>query len=138
MTYLLSHPRTFQAFAIASLIIIASLLFVPLTYAQSSGVTPGNPNAALDTFGQAASGLGQGTLPEVAGKVINAFLGILGVVAVVIIIIGGFKWMTAAGDTEKVDEAKNMLLAGVVGVIIILAAYAIARFVVGAVYEATR
>ncbi|MEW6609877.1 MAG: Mbov_0395 family pilin-like conjugal transfer protein [bacterium] len=63
------------------------------------------------------------------GIVINVILGLLGVVAVVIIIIGGFKWMTAGGNDEKISEAKKLIGQGVIGLIIVLAAYAIARFV---------
>lgn len=63
--------------------------------------------------------------------VINAVLGFLGFIAVIIILIGGFQWMTAAGDDSKVDKAKKTLSAGVIGLIIILAAWGIASFVIG-------
>ena len=77
-------------------------------------------------------------LPEVAAKLINAFLSVLGIVAVVVVIIGGFKWLTSGGSEERVEEAKKMLMSGVIGVIIIMAAFAIARFVVGSVYIAVQ
>jgi len=84
-----------------------------------------------------AIGLGDTDPREMAASVINVALGFLGIVAVVIILIGGFKWMTAGGNEEKVSEARKLILAGVVGLVIILASWAIARFVMQALYTAT-
>ncbi len=66
-------------------------------------------------------------------RVIRAFMGLLGLVAVVIILLGGFKWMTAAGADEKVQEAKKLIISGIIGLIIILSAYGIAEFVINAI-----
>ena len=60
---------------------------------------------------------------------INIILGFLGIVAVVIILLGGFKWMTAGGNEDKVGEARKLITAGIIGLIIILASFAIASFV---------
>ena len=68
---------------------------------------------------------------EIAANVINVILGFLGIIAVVIILLGGFKWMTAGGNEEKVEEAQKLLKSGIIGLIIILAAWGIASFVVG-------
>ena len=75
--------------------------------------------------------LGTKDLKETISGIIDIVLGFLGILATVIILIGGFKWMTSQGNTDKVDEAKKLIGAGIVGLIIILAAYAIARFVLG-------
>ena len=80
----------------------------------------------------------QGGLQGAVAGLINVFLGILGMIAVVIVIYGGFKWMTASGNTEQVDEAKKLLIQGVVGFAIIILAYAIVEFVVKGVLEAGR
>lgn len=81
--------------------------------------------------------LGNQPLIETIGQLINVILGFLGVIAVLIVLLGGFKWMTAAGNEEKVGAAKKLLGAGVVGLVIILAAYAIASFVITQLYNAT-
>jgi len=57
--------------------------------------------------------------------------------AVVIILIGGFKWMTAGGNEEQVEEAKKILIAGIIGLVIILASWGIANFVLGSLLNAT-
>jgi len=70
-------------------------------------------------------------------RIINVFMGLLGIVAVVIILYGGFLWMTAAGNEDRVEKAKKLIVAGIIGLAIILSAYAIARFVVNSLVSAT-
>lgn len=84
-----------------------------------------------------ASGLGTKDVRETIASVINVFMGLLGTVAIVIILIGGFQWMVAGGNEEKVDKAKKMLGAGVIGLAIILAAYSITQFVINSLINAT-
>jgi len=67
---------------------------------------------------------------ETAENIIDALLAFLGLIAVVIILIGGFQWMTAAGNEDKVKTAKRTLSAGIIGLVIVLAAWGIARFVI--------
>ena len=81
--------------------------------------------------------LGSKDVRVMVTDIINVLLGFLGVIAVVIILLGGFKWMTAGGNEDKVAEAKKLIGAGVIGLIVILAAYAIATFVVGQLAEVT-
>ncbi len=68
----------------------------------------------------------------VIARIINVALGFLGIIAVVIILLGGFKWMTAAGNEEKTEEAKKLLGAGVIGLIIILMSWALANYLITA------
>jgi len=99
--------------------------------------------AQTDPFGMNSVNNGlNGTLSNgdpraMAGRIINIALSFLGIIAVVIILLGGFKWMTAAGNEEKVDEAKKLLGAGVIGLVIILAAWALAGFIINQIYSAT-
>ncbi|OGH88013.1 MAG: hypothetical protein A3J93_02475 [Candidatus Magasanikbacteria bacterium RIFOXYC2_FULL_42_28] len=83
------------------------------------------------------SGLGDGDLRATIGNIISVVLGFLGIVAIVIILIGGFTWMTAGGNDEKVGEAKKWIFSGIIGLAIILSAYAIAQFVVGELVDKT-
>ncbi len=66
---------------------------------------------------------------ETAEKIIDKFLGFLGLIAVVIIIYAGFLWLTAGGDTKKVDKAKRVLKEAIIGLLIIFAAWGIAQAV---------
>ena len=83
------------------------------------------------------SGLGEADLEQTIARLIRVVLGFLGIIAVIIVLMGGFKWMTAGGNDEKVQDAKKMLIAGVIGLAIILSAYAITTFVVSSILEAT-
>ena len=74
---------------------------------------------------------------EIVGSIINVALGFLGVIAVAIILMGGFKWMTAGGNEDKVSEAKKLLGAGVIGLAIVLAAWAVSTFIINSIYNAT-
>ena len=82
--------------------------------------------------------LGTRGLKAMVFTVINVILGFLGVLAIVIVLIGGFKWMTSGGSEEKIGEARQMIIAGIIGLAIVLAAYAIAQFVVVNLIEATQ
>lgn len=74
--------------------------------------------------------LGTNSLQETISIFINVILGFLGIVAFIIILLGGFKWMTSGGDEDKIGEAKKLMGAGVVGMAIVLASWAIASFVI--------
>lgn len=82
-------------------------------------------------------GMGNRDPRRIASSVIQVMLGFLGVIAVVLILFGGFKWMTAAGNDDKIDEAKKLITAGVVGLLIVLAAFAVSVFVLNALLGAT-
>ncbi len=82
-------------------------------------------------------GLGNEDPRIIAAQIINVILGFLGIIAVVIILLGGFKWMTAGGNEDKIGEAKGLLAAGVIGLVIILASWGLATFIVNLLYNAT-
>lgn len=73
------------------------------------------------------------SLGEVIGGYLNAAFGLLGVILVVLVIYAGFLWMTASGNADQVKKAKGILINAVIGIIIIMAAYAITDFVLKAV-----
>ena len=82
-------------------------------------------------------GLGNEDPRTMAAAVVRIVLGFLGIIAVLIILLGGFKWMTAAGNEDQIGQAKKLLAAGVIGLIIILMAFGLAQFVINALYTAT-
>jgi len=81
--------------------------------------------------------LGKRDIRATIASIINVAMGLLGIIAVVIILIGGFQWMTAGGNEENVDKAKKRIIQGVIGLAIILASWAIARFVLESLVTAT-
>ena len=69
-------------------------------------------------------------------NIINAVIGILAVVCVLIIIIGGVNYMTSSGDAGKVKKAKDIILYGVIGMIVCVLAFAITNFIIANVLKA--
>ena len=63
-------------------------------------------------------------------SIINNVIMVLGIVAVVVIIIGGVGYMTSSGDTSKVKKAKDTILYGVIGLVVVALAFAITNFVI--------
>lgn len=66
---------------------------------------------------------------QIIGNVINIALGFLGIVLLAYLLYAGFLWMTAGGSSEKVDQAKGMIKNAIIGLVIIVAAFAISNFV---------
>ncbi|MEK7072920.1 MAG: pilin [Patescibacteria group bacterium] len=77
------------------------------------------------------------SLPVTVGNIIKVFIGILGIFAVVLIVYAGFLWMNARGNEQQVEKAKSILTQAVIGLIIVLASYSIAGFVVRSLVSAT-
>ena len=83
--------------------------------------------------GMESTDLGGGTtdnLEDVAKRVINVILYIVGILAVVMIIIGGVQYTTSAGDQAAVTKAKNTIMYGLIGLAVAVLAYAIVNFVI--------
>lgn len=73
--------------------------------------------------------LGQNDPIVLTSGIINWFLGILGLLALVLIVYAGFKWMLSRGDEGEVEEAMDIIKGAVIGLVIVLASYGIAYYV---------
>ncbi|MBT4209909.1 MAG: hypothetical protein HOE19_03280 [Candidatus Komeilibacteria bacterium] len=119
-------------------ILTFALVLAPSLAANVANAQPADVNAwGYDDFSTSNIALGSKPLRETIGGVINIILGFLGILTTLIILFGGFKWMTSYGSSEKVDEAKKLIGAGVVGLVIILTAYAVSRFVLSELFAQT-
>lgn len=81
-----------------------------------------------NTAGYATSG-GTNQIGTIVATVIKAFLGLLGIIFIYLLVLAGYNWMTAAGDEQKVTKAKDEIKRAVIGLIIVISAYAITSFV---------
>ncbi len=107
-----------------SLVIVMSFVFAPAVFALDVQTDLGGnvvTNSGLK--------LGDNSPVKIITNLINTAMLLLGLGAVIIILLAGFKWMTAGGNEEKVSEAKKLMSAGVIGIIIILSAWGIAKWV---------
>jgi hypothetical protein len=64
------------------------------------------------------------------GNIIKALLGVIGSIALIMFVYGGFMWMTAAGDKNKVTKGMDTMLWAVLGLTVIFSSYALVRFVI--------
>ncbi|MCX6740627.1 MAG: IPT/TIG domain-containing protein [Candidatus Parcubacteria bacterium] len=111
---------------LATLLIVGFLAAFNFILAQTADTEYG-----LTSFG-AETTLPTRNLQVVAARIINALLGLLGLIAVVLIIYGGVLYMTAHGEQEKVQKAKKLLIAALIGLVIVIMAFSIANFVFSA------
>ena len=107
---------------------------------SSAAADPGDTLERLKEAGGEAYGVGDEKprdVTEIVGGIIKTGLSIMGVVAAILIIYAGYLWMTGRGKEERITKAKETLEAAIIGLIIILAAYAITYFVVDRLMQAS-
>jgi len=122
--------------ALTGFLAVFSLAFVP-AYAQTNnqvvnGLCEGanfhftdNPSASCDSGGQSITD----KLNSLLRKIINIFSALIGVVAVIMIIFGGFRYITSGGNDTSVTSAKNTILYAIIGLVIVALAQLMVRFV---------
>lgn len=76
------------------------------------------------------------SIGDVVANVIQAVLGLLGIIFIVLMVYAGYLWMMAGGNEEQVKKAKDLIRAAIIGLIIIVAAYSITYFVFEALSKA--
>jgi TRAP-type C4-dicarboxylate transport system permease small subunit len=91
-------------------------------FAANADITAGS-NAAQATGAPANLGVQ-------IGKITNVLLYVIGAVAVIVLIIGGFRYVTSQGNSSNVAAAKDTILYAIVGLVVAILAYAIVNFVV--------
>ncbi len=100
-----------------------------VTSGVCTGVTDatGNAGSSGGCFGTDTNG--ESSLKTIATKVINVFSIIVGIVAVIMVIYGGFRYITSGGDSGRVGNAKNTLIYAIIGLIIVALAQFLVHFV---------
>ncbi len=101
-------------------------------FADSFGLDNAAKGTALENFKTTNT-----DIPNLIGTIVGVALSFVGAIFFLLILYAGFLWMTAFGAADKVDKAKSILEHAAVGLIIVLAAYAISKFVFGALTGAT-
>lgn len=89
----------------------------------------------LGSITPAGAQTGPTALPNLIKNLLNAFFGILGIIAVLLVIWSGFQWMT--GGAEGVTKAKDRLKNAAIGLLLIMIAYALTNYVISALTTAT-
>lgn len=72
---------------------------------------------------------GSTTFSSILGTIVQAFLSLLGIIFIGLMIYGGYNWMTAHGEEEKVNRAKSTIKNAIIGLVIVLASYVFWEFI---------
>ncbi len=111
-----------RVFGSAALAVVGTLVYSTTTFANAA-------DRILDGAGKSGQGSGV-TLERGIEIVTNLLLFIIGVVAVIMIILGGIRYTTSNGDSNQTKQAKDTILYAVVGLIVAILAYALVRWIV--------
>lgn len=87
-------------------------------------------------FPENFSGFSSQDLTTTISSIVRIIIGFLGILVLVAIIFGGVKMMVSRGDPDEVGKGRQAVVAGAIGLIIVLAAYAISSFVISSLTEA--
>ena len=112
--------RKYIALATIALLLGPTLAFGQLDPSETGLTTTGD-----EVYGSLDQTIGQ----WVGSKIITPALALVGLIFLVLMVYAGFLWMTAGGQTDQVQKAKDLMIRAVIGVIIITAAYAVTSYV---------
>ena len=109
--------------------IVPGLVAVAAADNITTGLCAGTNTATGGTTTSCTNTSGNGSLQAIATKAVNIFSMIVGAIAVVMVIYGGFKYITSGGESGNVSSAKNTLIYAIVGLLIVALAQFIVHFV---------
>jgi len=116
---------------IVLLLVLLGMAIFGFVHAQDAEVTEG-----LEQVGEQAGIATTEDIRVIIARIIQIIFGFLGVIAIAIVIYGGFVWMTAGGSPEKVAKAKKILVNGFIGLAIVLLAFSITTYILTTLQEA--
>lgn len=87
-------------------------------------------NTYVNTL-QTEANAGSTNLNDFLGNIINVLIGVVGIAAVIMLIIGGFRYVFSQGDEKGVKGAKDTILYAIIGIVVAVLAFAIVNFVLG-------
>lgn len=123
------NVRLLAAAFMACAMLTAAPVGAYTTLQDQSGLT--------ESAGAAGLRASEVNLSVIIGRIIGSLMTLLGIVFVVLLIYGGFTWMTAQGAEDKIKKAKGIISSAVIGLVVVFASYAIAQAVIEALTTAT-
>ncbi|MGI5826886.1 MAG: pilin [Patescibacteria group bacterium] len=121
---------------ITTILIVSSLFFGLSTQASYNFISDSGLKKTGENLGYQTDQNTDTFIESYIGQILTLVFSILGLIFFVLIIYAGFLWMTAQGNDSKVSEAKKILTNAIIGLVIVLASYAISYFVFSALTPA--
>jgi len=133
--------RTFATIGASLLLAFAPAAVLPMAaYADQIGDCLGQGSdltvgAGGNTCNRGDTSVGTTRIQDIVTFIINIFSVIVGIVAVVMIIYGGFKYITSGGDSGNITSAKNTIIYAIIGLVIVALAQFLVKFVLDKVIQ---
>lgn len=115
-----------------SALVLSGLAPLSLVKATGLGDAFGGDNSPLNTVAEAAHYNTTVDFVYLLNTVVSLILSLLGVIFLILMIYGGYEWMTAGGIETKVDKAKEIIRQSTIGLVVVIGAYAISYFLIKA------
>lgn len=122
------HKPTLQIALIGATVGLVLMAFLFL-FGSDASAAPVDVLTECDNKSKVCSGTDKNSLFGIITNIINLLLVVIGIIAVIMIIIGGFRYTTSAGDAGQTKSARDTIIYAVVGLVIAIMAYAIVNFV---------
>ena len=101
-------------------------------HAATTSCPPGTPAGTVCLVNP----IGTTSVPEIAGRIINAALGLIGSITLLVFVYGGFLWLTSGGNEKAVAKGKDAMKWAAIGIIIIFSSAALVQFVFSSLSKA--
>ncbi len=108
----------FQVAQVLSIVLVFAFALAPVAFAQFQTPSAGNTGLPNDT-----------SISGFIMKIINIALAVAGLIAVLFLIIGGFRYITSAGNEETAEQAKKIITNAIIGVVVIILSFVIVRVI---------
>ncbi len=116
---------------IKAIAIVALLMMPTMAFAQLNTTVPGGSGlSSFDRlFGCPPTGTGSQVVVCIAEKVLNALLAVAFIIAVIFLVLGGFRYIVSQGNEETVEKAKGTITNAIIGIVVIILSYVILQLV---------
>ncbi len=140
---MLKYLRNSLAGLVTGLALIAVPILAPSIVSAASANIQGNLSCGVslnasgsNTDCTSSTSTGAGKVQGIVTDMINIFSVVVGIISVIMIIYGGFKYITSGGDSGNVTGAKNTIIYAVIGLVVVALAQFIVQFVLNKVTTA--
>ncbi len=113
-------------------ILLFSLILIPaaLAFAQTPPGNTNTPSPKTPCATCLTNPLSADSPQALIGIIINSVMGVVGSLALIMFIFGGFTWMTSGGSAEKIKKGRDILIWSAIGLVVIFASYGLVRFLI--------
>jgi len=114
-----------------SIALVAAIVAAPLVSAELAFATDTTQQACNGVQAAGGGACGTGQLEKFLKDIVNILLFIIGTISVIMIIVGGLRYVLSGGDAGSIKAGKDTVIYAIIGLVVSIMAYAIVNFVIG-------